>query len=112
MIPRAKNSLVLSLSFYGLACVQNILSIVIFDIFVEQMNEEHLNRINHGRWEKIIEKKIVRRAFVVYSIWLNKNYKRQQQKEISKSNRKDAETDLAIENDSFKPSIRCVDFYD
>ena len=46
----------LTISFYGLACVQNILTIVIFDIFVEKMNKVHLNRIKHGRWQKIIEK--------------------------------------------------------
>ena len=81
----------LTISFYGLACEQNILTIV---IFVEKMNKVHLKRIKHGRWQKLIQK-IVRRAFVVYSIWLKKNYKRQQPKEISKSNSKDAETDLA-----------------
>ena len=43
----------LTISFYGLACVQNILTIV---IFVEKMNRVHLNRIKHGRWQKIIEK--------------------------------------------------------
>ena len=58
------------------------------------MNKLHLNRIKHGRWQNIIEK-IVRRASVVYFIWLKKYYNQQQLKEVSKSNGKSAETDLA-----------------
>lgn len=43
----------LTISFYGLACEQNILTIV---IFVEKMNKVHLKRIKHGRWQKLIQK--------------------------------------------------------